>query len=64
MRPKDFWNMHPQEFYWMAEGHKEKHEVQSRAGKKMTLTHAEALRMKENLMRKRAKAGFPAKRGK
>lgn len=56
MSPDQFWRMHPVEFYWLAEAHSEKQEVQRRKG---GLTRDEALEMADELRHARVAAGYP-----
>ena len=52
----EFWAMHPSEFWWLAEAHKEKVDAQKgRAGK---LTEDEAVEMADELRHYRVKKGY------
>lgn len=50
--------MHPQEWWWLAEAHQEKADIQTRQSGKLTKT--EALEMQDDLKRLRVAEGYPA----
>lgn len=57
MRPRDFWALHPQEFFWLADGYDEKRQIQQRESGR--LTEDEAKEMLDELKHARVAAGFP-----
>lgn len=57
MSPSEFWSLHPLEFFWQAEAHKERLDAQKRA--KGTITEEEATEMLDDLRRLRVSKGLP-----
>lgn len=53
--PSEFWALHPQEFHWAVEAYQRQ---QKQANQKGGIDEDEALNMKDELLRLRAKKGI------